>query len=78
MKQNKNSEIQSVTALYCRLSRDDGTEGDSNSIANQKKLLAKYAKENGFTNTKYYVEIKTPTLIQFNDLPIWHKRGVSF
>ena len=28
-----------ITALYCRLSRDDGMEGDSNSVANQKKLL---------------------------------------
>ena len=45
-----------ITALYCRLSRDDGTEGDSNSIANQKKLLAKYAKEHGFTNTRFYVD----------------------
>ena len=39
-----------ITALYCRLSRDDGMEGDSNSIANQKKMLSKYAKENGFEN----------------------------
>ena len=45
-----------ITALYCRLSRDDGAEGESNSIANQKKLLAKYAKEHGFTNTKFYVD----------------------
>ena len=29
-----------ITALYCRLSRDDGTDSESNSIANQKKLLA--------------------------------------
>ena len=36
-----------MTALYCRLSRDDGSEGESNSIANQKKLLSKYAKEHG-------------------------------
>ncbi len=45
-----------ITALYCRLSRDDGAEGESNSIANQKKLLSKYAKEHGFTNTKFYVD----------------------
>ena len=45
-----------ITALYCRLSRDDGMEGDSNSVANQKKLLAKYCKENGFDNIKYYVD----------------------
>ena len=52
----KQTENIGITALYCRLSRDDGTEGESNSIANQKKLLAKYAKEHGFSNTKFYVD----------------------
>lgn len=45
-----------VTALYCRLSRDDDMQGDSNSISNQKKLLSKYAKEYGLANTKYFVD----------------------
>ncbi len=45
-----------ITALYCRLSRDDGSEGESNSIANQKKLLARYAKDHGLGNTKFYVD----------------------
>ena len=40
-----NSQSNIVTALYCRLSRDDDIQGDSNSISNQKKLLSKYAKE---------------------------------
>ena len=53
---NQNETIIGITALYCRLSRDDGAEGESNSIANQKKLLTKYAKEHGFTNTKFYVD----------------------
>ena len=52
----QNETIIGITALYCRLSRDDGAEGESNSIANQKKLLSKYAKEHGFTNTKFYVD----------------------
>ena len=52
---NKNENM-GITALYCRLSRDDGAEGDSNSVANQKRLLQKYAKENGFDNTRYYVD----------------------
>ena len=43
-----------ITALYCRLSRDDGKEGESNSIKNQKRMLAKYAKEHGFQNIKFY------------------------
>ena len=45
-----------ITALYCRLSRDDGTDGDSNSIVNQKKLLKQFAKDNGFHNTKFYID----------------------
>ena len=52
----QNETIIGITALYCRLSRDDGAEGESNSIANQKKLLAKYAKEHGLANTKFYVD----------------------
>ena len=55
-KTKQNNESIGITALYCRLSRDDGAEGESNSIANQKKLLAKYAKEHGFTNTRFYVD----------------------
>ena len=55
--QSKKKKIQTgITALYCRLSRDDGTDNDSNSITNQKKLLQKYAKEHGFGNTRYYVD----------------------
>ena len=45
-----------ITALYCRLSRDDEQQGDSNSIVNQKEMLKKYAKEHGFTNTRFYVD----------------------
>ena len=56
MQSKKKIESIGITALYCRLSRDDGMEGDSNSVANQKKLLQKYAKENDFSNTKFYVD----------------------
>lgn len=56
MQSKKKSEKIGITALYCRLSRDDGAEGDSNSVANQKKMLTKYAKENGFENTRFYVD----------------------
>ena len=45
-----------ITALYCRLSRDDELQGDSNSIVNQKAILSKYAKENGFKNTLFFVD----------------------
>ena len=54
--QSKKKDNVGITALYCRLSRDDGTDNDSNSIVNQKKLLQKYAKEHGFSNTRCYVD----------------------
>ena len=45
-----------ITALYCRLSRDDEMQGDSNSIRNQKAILQKYADDGGFTNTSFFVD----------------------
>ena len=48
--------LEQWTALYCRLSRDDDNEGDSNSIANQKKILQKYAMENGCASFKFYID----------------------
>lgn len=56
MQPKKKKEQIGITALYCRLSRDDGTEGDSNSVSNQKRMLTKYAKENGFGNPRHYVD----------------------
>ena len=44
-----------ITALYCRLSQDDGLE-ESNSITNQKSILAAFARDNGFSNPKFYVD----------------------
>lgn len=45
-----------ITALYCRLSRDDELQGDSNSIIHQKDILKKYADDNGFKNTEFFVD----------------------
>lgn len=45
-----------ITALYCRLSKDDMVDDESNSITNQKMILKKFADDNGFTNTAYYVD----------------------
>lgn len=44
------------TGLYCRLSQDDGQEGDSSSIQTQKIMLEKFAKENGFVIHDFYVD----------------------
>lgn len=52
----QSSDTQLITALYCRLSRDDDLEGDSNSIKNQKAILSKYAQDKGFCNASFYVD----------------------
>ena len=45
-----------ITALYERLSRDDGQDGESNSITNQKEFLEDYAKHHGFRNIRHYTD----------------------
>ena len=45
-----------ITALYCRLSQDDGLDGESNSIQNQRRILETYAREHRFPNIEFYVE----------------------
>ena len=45
-----------ITALYCRLSQDDALDGESNSITNQKALLAKYAADHNLKNTVFFVD----------------------
>ena len=47
---------QKITALYCRLSQDDGREGESNSISNQKTILSEFAKENGLLHPQFFVD----------------------
>lgn len=57
MRQSNNKKSRDVTAfLYERLSRDDNLEGESYSIGNQKKLLTKVAKENGYTNLVHFLD----------------------
>ena len=50
------SNNEKITALYCRLSRDDEQLGESNSTKNQKSILSKYAKDNHFINTRFFVD----------------------
>lgn len=57
MTTNKNtSGQQKITALYCRLSQDDGREGESNSISNQKTILSEFAKKNGLLHPQFFVD----------------------
>lgn len=51
----KQSEEQ-IDALYARLSQEDEKEGVSGSIENQKAILEKYAKDNGFDNPKFFFD----------------------
>ena len=55
-KNNTAKRDEKITALYCRLSRDDELQGDSNSIKNQKSMLQKYADDNGFRNVAIFVD----------------------
>ncbi len=53
---NRQSEQNKITALYCRLRQDDGREGESNSIVNQKALLKEYARKHGFKHLQCFVD----------------------
>lgn len=56
MKQSSKNRTMGTAALYCRLSRDDNMDTESNSISNQKKILQKAAKEKGYTDTLFFVD----------------------
>ncbi len=51
-----NKQSDKITAVYCRLSRDDDLMGESNSILNQKAILKKYAQEQKFKNIEFFVD----------------------
>ena len=48
--------IEKITSLYCRLSQDDGIDGESNSISNQKEILMQYAKLHKLPNPRFFVD----------------------
>lgn len=48
--------IERITALYCRLSQDDGIDGESNSISNQKEILMQYARQHKLPNPRFFVD----------------------
>ena len=52
----KNQSNQKITALYCRISLEDGQENESMSISNQKLMLKDYAEKNGMFQYEYYVD----------------------
>ena len=52
----KEKQLQDITALYGRLSRDDEVGGESMSIQSQRAILGQYAKEHGFTNCRFFMD----------------------
>lgn len=56
LKQSSKKTALGTAALYCRLSRDDNMDNESNSISNQKKILQKAAKDKGYTDTIFFVD----------------------
>ena len=56
LKRLDNKTSTGTAALYCRLSRDDNMDSESNSIQNQKKILQKAAKDKGYTDTIFFVD----------------------
>ena len=54
MSRKNNLSNQKITALYCRISLDDGSQNESMSISNQKLLLKDYAEKNGMPRYEYY------------------------
>lgn len=52
----KSKPNQKITALYCRLSLEDGGNTESMSISNQKLMLTEYAEKNGMFQYEYYVD----------------------
>ena len=73
-----------ITALYCRLSRDDEQDGLSGSIKNQQSILEKYAKENGFRNPRFFVDdgfsgvtFTRPSFMEMMDLAEQGKIGTK-
>ena len=80
---NQSNQIRK-TALYCRLSQDDGIEGDSNSIQNQKAILQKFAEDHHFPSPCFYVDdgfsggtFQRPAFQKMPDNRTWEHRRLS-
>lgn len=54
--ENMKRQSDKITALYERLSKDDELQGDSNSVVNQKAMLERYSRENGFNNLRHFTD----------------------
>ena len=68
-----------ITALYCRLSQDDGRDGESNSISNQKDILSAYARQKGLLHPVFFVDdgVSGTTVRIFSECRKWQRRDRS-
>lgn len=62
----KQTDREKITALYERLSHDDGRSDESVSIENQKRILEDYARKMGFTNLRHFTDVYNQRLIPFD------------
>ena len=53
---SKSRDLTAINPVVPRLSHEDELQGESNSISNQKRILETYAKQNGFTNLRWYTD----------------------
>ena len=72
MKQSSKKHELGTAALYCRLSRDDNMDSESNSIQNQRKILQKAAKDKGYTDTVFFVDDGITGTTMKRIFPIWY------
>ena len=56
VQEQQDAQDEGITALYERLSQEDKLDGESNSIANQKKILERYCRDHGYTAIRHYDE----------------------
>lgn len=56
VQEQQDTQDEGITALYERLSQEDKLDGESNSIANQKKILERYCRDHGYTAIRHYDE----------------------
>lgn len=54
--EQRRDEPEGITACYERLSSEDGSEDESNSIANQKKILERYCRDHGYSGIRHYLD----------------------
>ena len=62
---------QKITILYCRLSNEDAQDGESNSIANQREYLTRYARDHGYTNLKILVVPVCRKVLNLSSRGLW-------